>query len=63
MSKTSDSFLFLVNFDRIHTREHFLEMLLESGDVLAVAHDLQKIFVANEVEPYKKKYLVVTLSL
>lgn len=49
-SNTIDDSVVFIEDDGGDTGEHFLEMLLQAGNVLAVADDFQQIFVTHEVE-------------
>lgn len=45
----------LVQQDAGNASKHLFEVLLQFGNVLAVADDLQQIFVSHKVEPGNKK--------
>ena len=46
-----DLVVVIVQQDVGDARKHLLEVLLQARDVLAVADDLQQVFISHEVEP------------
>lgn len=51
----------IIEYDGGDAGEHFLEVLLQPGDVLTVADDLQQVLITHEVETTRKLKTVFPL--